>query len=86
MHRRRRVDQFVLVLLRQRAGQAWVARFSPHDLRRTFISDRLDGGADLAAVQQLAGHSSPTTTAHYDRRGERVKRKAAQLLHIPFCG
>ncbi len=86
VHHRRMVDQTVLVVLRKRAVQAGVPQFSPHDMRRTFISDLLDCGADLATVQQLAGHSSPTTTAHYDRRGERVKRKAAQLLHVPFSG
>ena len=86
IHHRRMVDQSVLVLLRKRAGQAGVPRFSPHDLRRTFISDLLDCGADLVTVQKLAGHSNVSTTAMYDRRGERVKRKAAQLLHVPFCG
>jgi len=81
---RRMTDQAVAELVARLARKASVAAFSPHDLRRSMISDMLDAGADIVAVQALAGHSSPAITAKYDRRGERARRKAAELIHVPF--
>ncbi len=82
--KRRLTDQAVLYILQKRAQQAVVDSFSPHDCRRTFISNLLDAGADVVTVSQLAGHANPSTTAKYDRRGEAAKRKAVELLHIPY--
>ena len=56
--------------IRRKAG---VAPFSPHDLRRTYISCMLER-ADLATVQALVGHATPQQTAKYDRRpSERLR-------------
>jgi site-specific recombinase XerD len=84
VERRRMTAQTLRDMLLKRARQASVKNLTPHDLRRTFVGDMLDAGADISAVQQLAGHSSVDTTQRYDRRGEEVKRRAAGLLTVPY--
>lgn len=86
LQQRTMTNQAIYNLLAKRAAQAGVKDFSPHDLRRTFVSDLLDAGADIATVAKMAGHASVQTTARYDRRPEQAKQKAAGLLHIPYRG
>jgi len=66
----------VYALLRRRCRQANVARCSPHDLRRTFVSRLLELGVDLNTTRQLAGHEHVQTTTLYDRRSEKNQRQA----------
>jgi site-specific recombinase XerD len=82
--RRRLTPQTVFDALKALAPKAGIETFSPHDLRRSFISDLLDAGADIATVQKMAGHAKIETTARYDRRGEAAKSQAATLLKVPY--
>jgi site-specific recombinase XerD len=81
---RRLSDKAIVHILKERAAEAAIKTFSPHDLRRSFISGLLSSGVDLVTVSDMAGHASVTTTAKYDRRGEEAKRQAAERLVIPF--
>lgn len=69
--------------LAKRCRNAGIVRCSPHDLRRTFVTEALEAGLDLAVVQRLAGHASPVTTATYDRRGESANKQAVKKLIVP---
>lgn len=82
--RRRLTDQAVMFVLQKRARSTNVDPFSPHDFRRTFISDLLESGADVITVSRLVGHSNPNTTAKYDMRGEAAKQKAVARLKVPY--
>lgn len=84
IQQRRMTAQAVYDILAKRAAAAHVATFSPHDLRRTFVSSLLDAGADIATVARMAGHANVQTTARYDRRPEEAKRAAAAKLHFPW--
>jgi integrase len=79
-------DQAIYNIMASRANSAGVRKFSPHDLRRTFAGDLLDAGEDIATVQKMMGHSNVNTTAGYDRRDGKTKKKAASKLHVPYRG
>lgn len=69
---------FTLAELCKRAG---IAAITPHDLRRTYISDALDAKkADVIAIARQVGHDDTKTTLKYDKRGDRAKVKVAQSI------
>lgn len=81
---RRISGQAVLHILLTRAARVGVSAVTPHDFRRTYISQLLDSDTDIVTTRQLAGHASVETTARYDRRGDEARRRAAEKIHVPY--
>ncbi|MEC8495395.1 MAG: tyrosine recombinase [Planctomycetota bacterium] len=54
---------------------------SPHDLRHSFASHMLAGGADLRAVQEMLGHASIRTTEIYTHLDEDHVRAIHRMHH-----
>lgn len=78
-------DQTIYNVIDRRAAQAGlVKKTTPHDMRRTFVSDLLDVGVDLSTVSKMAGHEDTNTTKRYDRRSSKVMQDAAEKLDVPY--
>jgi site-specific recombinase XerD len=81
----RLTTQSIYRILNRRASEAGIEPLSPHDIRRTTATHLLDKGVDLATVQRMLGHRQLSTTIIYDKRGEKAKKQAAEVLSLPIC-
>jgi integrase len=76
-------NQSLYQMLLARGEKARVERFTPHDLRRTFITI-MSKMTDLKTLADLVGHEKIETTASYIRFDKQHSIEAAGLLSIPF--
>lgn len=87
--------QTIYDMLARRADEAGLVKvidgvkkpdFSPHDLRRTYITTQWANGVPGPVIQKMAGHANLNTTAGYDRSSEEAKRDAASAMNYPYIG
>jgi integrase len=75
-------DQAVYVIMRRLAKRAGVARFSPHDLRRSAATHMIEAGGNIASIARVMGHTSTDQSARYDRSGVAAMRRVVATVRL----
>lgn len=60
-------------------------KVTPHQLRHSYATELLNGGAPIIDVSELLGHKSMATTQIYTKLGSVLKQKNYNKAH-PLCG
>ena len=60
-------------------------KVTPHQLRHSYATSLLNGGAPITDVSELLGHTSMATTQIYTKLGSALKQQNYNKAH-PLCG
>jgi len=60
-------------------------KVTPHQLRHSYATELLNGGAPIVDVSELLGHSSMATTQIYTKLGSSLKEQNYKKAH-PLVG
>ena len=83
-HLRRISYRVLFKSLRRRAERCGIEPFTPHDLRRTFITDLLKDGQNIEVVAHLCGHADVKTTAGYGRHKAAAGERISSARNFPI--
>lgn len=75
--------QNTFTILDRAAKRAGIPHLSPHDLRRTLITEALDRGVDSNLLSEIVGHNDSETTKRYDRRPAKTRLNAMKAAFNP---
>ncbi|MFK5937475.1 MAG: tyrosine-type recombinase/integrase [Sulfurimonas sp.] len=72
--------RYIITKVFKRVGM----KVSPHQLRHSYATALLNGGAPIVDVSELLGHSSMSTTQIYTKLGSALKQQNYNKAH-PLC-
>jgi len=84
-HNGKRLSQNTLRYMVTKVFKRVSLRVTPHQLRHSYASSLLNGGAPIVDVSELLGHSSMATTQIYTKLGSALKQQNYNKAH-PLCG
>ena len=74
--------QGILMMVKRHVQGARIRKaITPHSIRHTCATHMADSGCDIRLIQELLGHSSPSTTAVYISVSIRRLKEAHQAFH-----
>ena len=67
-------------IVKKWSGYSRLGDLSPHDLRRTAITQALNSGLSYRQVQMMSKHKDPKTVMRYDHGRDNLEQSAVNFL------